>query len=214
MAHPMKRSTSRSMQSATTRARITAPRRAPAAILAVAGLSLTLAACNAGPLLQTGSLTPTATSAAPAAPAAPATAMDRTLHVAATSARAQKCGYFFDPNALRTNYLAAEAQRGTPADALAKLGPAYDYTQRTIAGKIATSDTYCADNARTAEIKSSLQKMLAGDFEAPPPKREEPSGGGLFAAFEPIETGEEKFNADHIYDPLLNENATKRAEPE
>lgn len=185
------------------------PVRAPAPIaLLTAVASLMLAACNAGPLLQTGSLSPAATQAPKAA-----TPMDRTLHIAATSARAQKCGYFFDPNTLRANFLAAEAQRGTPPETLAKLGPAYDYTNRTVAGKIADSQTYCSSEARTAQIKGSLNQALAGNFEAPAAKKEE-SSGGIFAGLESQDTGPKAFNPDHIYDPLLNESPTKSVEPE
>jgi hypothetical protein len=177
--------------------------------LLAAGASLALAACNAGPLLQTGSISPGATATAPGS----ATPMDRTLHIAATSARAQKCGYFFDPNALRANFLAAEAQRGTPLETIAKLGPAYDYTNRTVAGKIADSESYCSSDARTAEIKSSLQQVLAGNFEVPTSKKQEDTGG-FFAAFGSDDTGPKAFNPDHIYDPLLNESPTKSVDPQ
>jgi len=179
------------------------------AALLVAAISLALAACNAGPLLQTGSLSPAATNAAPKV----ASPMDRTLHVAATSARAQKCGYFFDPNALRANFLAAEAQRGTPPETLAKLGPAYDYTNRTVAGRIADSQSYCAGTSRTAEIKGSLQQALAGNFEAPASKKQD-SSGGIFAGLESPDTGPTTFDPNHIYDPLLNESPTKPVEPQ
>lgn len=182
---------------------------AKTAALLTASLSLALGACNAGPLLQTGSLSPAASEAAPKV----ASPMDRTIHIAATSARAQKCGYFFDPNALRTNFLAAEAQRGTAPENLAKLGQAYDYTNRTVAGKIADSESYCASDTRTATIKSSLQQALAGNFEAPAPKKQE-SSGGIFAGLESQDTGPKAFNPDHIYDPLLNESPTKAAEPQ
>ncbi len=185
---------------------ITPPR---AAALLTATLSLALGACNAGPLLQTGSLSPAATTAAPKV----ATPMDRTLHIAATSARAQKCGYFFDPNALRANFLAAEAQRGTPPETVAQLGQSYDFTNRTVAGKIADSESYCASEGRTSQIKTSLQQALAGNFEVPPPKKEEDQGG-LFAGFEARDTSADTFNPDHIYDPLLNESATKKVDPE
>jgi hypothetical protein len=173
--------------------------------LACASLSVALAACNAGPLLQTGSLSPAATDAPPKQ----VTSIDRALHVAATSARAQKCGYYFDPNGLRANFLTAETQRGTGPEDLVKVTQSYDYTHRTISGKIANSAEYCASEARTDTIKSSLNKVLAGDFEPPPPKKED-TGGGLFAMFESDASENEVFNRDHIYDPLLNESPTKR----
>jgi hypothetical protein len=174
---------------------------------ACTSLSLVLAACNAGPLLQTGSLSP----AAADAPPKQVTSVDRALHVAATSARAQKCGYYFDPNGLRANFLTAETQRGTGPGDLAKVTQAYDYTHRTISGKIANSAEYCGSEARTDSIKSSLNKVLAGDFEPPPPKKADP-GGGLFAMFESDASDNEVFNRDHIYDPLLNESPTKKVD--
>lgn len=182
------------------------PRSGTLGALAIASLSLVLAACNAGPLLQTGSLAPTGAEAPPK----PATSVDRALYVAATSARAQKCGYYFDPNGLRASFLAAETQRGTTPEDLAKVTQAYDYTHRTVSGKIANSEQYCASDTRTETIKSSLNRLLTGDFEPPPPSKED-SDGGLFAAFESTDTDKTVFNPDHFYDPLLNENPTKKA---
>ena len=196
MAHTMKRPTTIPMKPGARGA------------LALASLSLALAACNAGPLLQTGSLAPESAAATHNA----ATPVDRAIHAAATAARAQKCGYFFDPNALRANFISAETQRGASPDTLVKVSQAYDYTHRTIAGKISDSESYCASETRTTTIKSSLNKLLAGDFEPPPPKKKE-TGGGLFAAFESNDTGQEAFNPDHIYDPLLNEKPTKKIDP-
>ena len=177
--------------------------------LLLATTSLALAACNAGPLLQTGSLTPKPADAAPK----PATALDRALHAAATAARAQKCGYFFDPGALRTNFLTAEAQRGTPQPELAKITEAYDYTHRTISGKIANSEEYCASEERTTGIKSSLNQLLAGNFEPPQAKKKE-EAGGLFASFDLEDNRQEVFNPGHIYDPLLNESPTRKVDPD
>lgn len=177
--------------------------------LLLATASLSLAACNAGPLLQTGSLTAQPADAAPK----PATPLDRALNAAATSARAQKCGYFFDPAALRANFLAAETQRGTAEPELTKVSQAYDYTHRTVAGKIANNDDYCASDERTAGIKTSLNRLLAGNFEAPAPEKKQESGG-LFASFDLEDNRQEVFNPDHIYDPLLNESATRKVDPD
>lgn len=165
---------------------------------------LVLAGCNAGPLLQTGSLTATATPAAPKV----VTPIDRALHVGATSARAQKCGFYFDPVALRTNFLAAEAARGTPQDALTKTGQSYDYTTKSIAEKITDTDTYCSAD-RTAVIKPALQRALAGDFEPPPPAKED---AGALATWLDGNTATDTFNPNSIYDPLLNEPGQKKIE--
>ena len=60
----------------------------------------------------------------------------RPIQVAWTSARASHCGFIFDPNQLRANYLAAEAQAGkTPAE-MAKIERAYDYTRESVTATI------------------------------------------------------------------------------
>ena len=130
-------------------------------VLAIAAVGL--AACNAGSLLTTGSLS--GQQAAPAAPK-PATPIDRALHVAATSARAHKCGFYFDAAALRTNFLTAETTRGTPLETVTKAGQSYQFTETRVAASIKDSAAYCT-KARTASIKKNLQQALAGNFEPP-----------------------------------------------
>jgi len=172
--------------------------------LSVGLLSLTLAACNAGPLLKTGSLSTT-----PAAPK-PVSATERALHVGATSARAQKCGFYFDPDALRTNFLAAEAARGTPPDALAQTERSYVYTTKSIALKIPNAEVYCTA-ARTEKIKTSLQAALAGNFD-PPVKKvvAATDNGGLLGLFDGDGEPEKKWDPNTIYDPILNDPNAKR----
>lgn len=166
--------------------------------LASVGAVLALAGCNAGPLLKTGSLKPSTVAATPK----PSTPIDRALHVAATSARAQKCGFYFDATALRTNFLAAEAAlTSAPAD-LTKISQSYDYTAIKVAQSIKNSESYC-DKARTAAIKTSLQAALAGNYEPPAKKAEKAASGGLGNFFESDSTPE-KFDKDNIYDPILN----------
>jgi hypothetical protein len=160
--------------------------------------TLSLAACNAGPLLKTGSLTAT-----PVAATKLATPIDRALHLGATSARAQKCGFYFDPVALRTNFLTAETARGTPADALAKTGQAYDFTAKTIAATITAPDTYCTPS-RTASVKNSLSAALAGNYEPPVKKVTQNTGGFFGDLVEDDGTKKEKWNPNEIYDPVLN----------
>ena len=135
---------------------------------------MALTACNAGPLLKTGSLTSAPVAAVPK----PSTPVDRALHVAATSARAHKCGFYFDASALRTNFLAAEAALAPPAAELNKIGQSYDYTALKIAQSIKSTEKYCS-KTRTASIKKSLQAALAGNFEPPPKKVTKKSTGVL-----------------------------------
>jgi len=167
--------------------------------IAVTVVSFLIAGCNAGPLLKTGSLS---NKPAPAAPK-PVTALDRAIHVGATTARARRCGFYFDAATLRANFLAAETARGTAQPELTKITKSYDYTAKTIASKITDSESYCT-KARNTAIKGSLQRALAGDFE-PPKKTPSEDNGGLFGFLDADVVDDNKFNRDAIYDPLLNE---------
>ncbi len=168
-----------------------------------------LGACSGLPSLTTGSLAANPAASEPEQKVA--TPVDRALHVAATSARAQKCGYFFDPAKLRDSYLANETQRGATPEVLAQVAQSYDFTQTRVAASIKNSATFCSQS-QTAEIRGSLQRALAGDFE-PAPKAKEVADVGWFGNFEASQ-GREDFNRDHIYDPLLNPDRTKRVEEE
>ena len=171
-------------------------------------IALIVAGCSGLPSLTTGSVAKPA-----AALPKPSTPIDRALHVAATSARAQKCGYFFDPAKMRTNFIAAETVRGATPDVLAKLTQSYDFTVKRVSASIKDSSSFCSKD-KTAGIKTSLQRALAGDFEPPVKKKTEVAGGGgLFGDFEaPLE--KKVFNPGHVYDPLLEEDAEKAASDE
>lgn len=119
------------------------------------GLALALAACSsASSGLTTGSLLPGASK--PADPVA-----DRALQVGATSARAAKCGYNFDPAKLRSSYLAYEA--GQEGAAAAKAEKLFDATRVSVGSKITDPSEYCSED-KTTEIKADLTRHLAGDF--------------------------------------------------
>lgn len=126
---------------------------------------------TASDLLSTGSLFSSKPAQPAAAPAA--TATDRAIQVGAVSARAQKCGYFFDPAKLRANFLAAETAQGLTPEQVAKLGQDYDTVLARVAAAIAKDAGYCG-GGKTAEIKGDLGRHLAGDF-APPKKATEAS---------------------------------------
>jgi hypothetical protein len=172
--------------------------------LAITALALT--ACNAGPLLKTGSLTSAPVAAAPK----PSTPVDRALHVAATSARAHKCGFYFNAPALRTNFLAAEAALAPASSELTKIGQSYDFTALKITQSIKSSEAYCS-KSRTASIKKSLQAALAGNFEPPPKKVAKTASGGLGSLLD-SDAAPEKFDKDHIFDPILNPKKKPGAE--
>lgn len=153
-----------------------------------------LAACNAGSLLTTGSLT--GKKAAPAAPK-PATPIDRALHVAATSARAYRCGFYFDRAALRTNFLTAETTRGTPLETVTKAGQSYQFTETRVAASIKDSATYCT-KVRTTSIKKNLQQALAGNFE--PPVKKAVAQQGIASLLEQ-DSAPKPFNKEAVFDP-------------
>jgi hypothetical protein len=127
-------------------------------------LAVAAAGCSSGNTMSlfTGSTTPSsAAGTAPAPP--PAKPSDRALQVAATSARASRCGYNFDPQRLRTSYMASESQAGLPAPEMATLEKLYDVTRDRVAKSITDSETYCTDE-QTATIKRDLGRHMAGDF--------------------------------------------------
>ncbi len=87
------------------------------------------------------------------------------------SARAQRCGYNFDPARLRASYLAYELTQGGSAEAMAKIEKGYDQTRAKV-GDLAKGDAdYCSDQM-TEKIKNDLNRTLAGDF-SPPQKKVE-----------------------------------------
>lgn len=128
--------------------------------------ALALGACSSGNPLTTGTLFG-GSQEKPAAPAAaPETTTDRVVHVGTTAARAQRCGYVFDPVALRQSYLAFETQQGSAPEAVAKAEQSYDYTYATVTKSIVGNADYCSED-QNAVIKRDLTKVLAGDFSSP-----------------------------------------------
>ena len=178
------------------------------------GLAIAAAGCSnsASQLLTTGSLFGTKSKPKSSAPAAIVVKpTDRAIQVAATSARAQKCGYFFDPAKLRTAYLASELQTGLPPADVAQLTKVYDYTTGKLTKVLAGKEGYC-NGQRVTKIKSSLTRHLAGDFTPPKSKKKRVAAGWFdFATEEPL--GKEKLNPDWVNNPS-QESVTKRVEPE
>lgn len=174
------------------------------------GIAIGVAGCSgsAKQILTTSSLT----GAKPAASPQPVVVKpeDRAVHVAATSARAQKCGYYFDPVKLRESYLASEAQAGAQPAELARLGQIYDVISAKLIKALATQDNYCS-GAHITAIKASLTRQLAGDF-TPPKKKTKVASGGWFDWGEP-EAKNEVFNPEWVNDPT-RASQTKPAEEE
>ncbi len=137
--------------------------------LALAAAAAGVAGCGGGSSLSTGSLIggPDAAQAAPK----PVTASDRAVYTAANVARAQRCGFYFDPEQVKANYLASEQQAGTSPDAMPKLTKEYDATRQAVLSATANDSAYCTEG-RTREVKATLTRQLAGDFN-PPQKRQD-----------------------------------------
>ncbi|MFN0218466.1 MAG: hypothetical protein ACKVP4_06600 [Hyphomicrobium sp.] len=146
--------------------------RAPFIVLS----ALLLCGCGASLPNTTGSLFGgAAATAAPPPPLNDPTA--RALQVGTTAARAQKCGFNFDPVKLRTQFLAAESTLlGNPAEA-EKLGQIYDTAYRGVGKAVADQgEAYCSAQ-KTAKIKLALNRHLAGDYTPAPPEPVEEEAG-------------------------------------
>jgi hypothetical protein len=105
--------------------------------------------------------------------------MARPVAVAWTSARAKRCGFYFDPGKLRTSYLGYEARQGAAGEQLAKIESSYDSTFKLISDRVGADADYCSDR-RGAEIKAELQRHLAGDFTPNLPKPKPVAACGFF----------------------------------
>jgi hypothetical protein len=116
----------------------------------------------------------------------------RPMAVAWTSARAEKCGFHFDPAKLRASYLAYEAKQ-SPPDQLGKAQQVYDTTFKSIGQRIATNPEYCSDR-KSADIKVDLQRHLAGDFTPKLPQPKKVESCGLFGCS--VAATEEKWDTE------------------
>lgn len=103
----------------------------------------------------------------------------RPMHVAWTSARARRCGFYFEPEKLRATYLAYEAKQGAAGDQLAKFERSYDTTFRTTSERAAADPNFCSDR-KSAEIKPELQRHMAGDYAPNFPKPKPVAACGFF----------------------------------
>lgn len=137
-------------------------------ILGLGLLATTIAACGNSGGLSTSSILGGGSSAPPAPK--PVTASDRALYVGATVARAQRCGFIFDPEQVRANFIAAEAQAGTPPDQVQKVTREFDFTRKSVLDSTVKDETYCTEG-RAREVKAALGRQLAGDY-SPPQKRQ------------------------------------------
>jgi hypothetical protein len=94
---------------------------------------------------------------------APQDPLARPIQVAWTSARASHCGFVFNPDQLRSNFMAAEARAGATPEQMQKIDKAYDYTLQSVTGTIRDNLNYC-NKDRTAAIRRDLNRYLSGDY--------------------------------------------------
>jgi hypothetical protein len=179
-------------------------RRLSMILLGSCALCVALAACGSGGGVSTASILGGGQASSPETK--PADPVDRATQVGAVSARAEKCGFNFDPGQLRASYLAAETRDAAAPEALNKAERAYDYTYGAVKNAIANNDDFCT-NAKVREIKTDLTRHLAGDF-SPAAKKVAQGGSWLDTMAPPINT-REVLNPDWINDPK-NEKRTKR----
>ena len=126
--------------------------------------------------------------------------MARPIQVAWTSARAQRCGFYFDPARLRATYLEAEARQGAAGESLAKIQNSYDTTFRSISARVSANADYCTDK-KGADIKADLQRHLAGDY-APNLPKAKPDPCGFFGCADTSTQSDGKFDSKKFFDNL------------
>ena len=129
------------------------------AALAVAAALLALSACST--IDQVRGNKEGASSEKEARDVASSDPLAKPIQVGWTSARATHCGFIFDPDQLRSNYLASEA--GATPEQMQKIVRAYDYTRESTLASIKDNLGYC-NKERTAAIRSDLNRYLAGDY--------------------------------------------------
>jgi hypothetical protein len=89
----------------------------------------------------------------------------RPTQVAWTSARATRCGFIFNPQQLRSNYLNSETAYGHSPQQMAKIEKAYDYTRESVLLGIQDDPRYC-NKERLDAIRHDLNRYLAGNYAA------------------------------------------------
>ena len=133
--------------------------------------TVSLGGCGASlPSLTTGAVFGGGAAAKPAIQNDPTS---RAMEVGATSARAIKCGYNFDPAKLKNQFLTAETLAAKGAD-------------------------YCS-KAKTDKIKEALNRHLAGDYTPSPPEPVE-QDEGLFGGAPSSSSSDTPFNTKEPFE--------------
>jgi len=167
--------------------------RATAAVLLIASTALH-GGCGSGASGLTTGATPSGD--APGGGLSNENPMARPFAVAWTSARAKRCGFYFDPAKLRASYLAFEGQQGNAGDQMAKIQATYDQTFNSISARIGADADYCTDR-KSADIKADLQRHLAGDFRPNLPKPKVDNCG--FLGCNASSSSDESFNSKDFW---------------
>ena len=131
--------------------------------------------------------------------------MARPVGVAWTSARAKRCGFYFDPAKLKTNYLAYEQRQGATGEQYAKLEKTYDSTYRATSEKVSLDSDYCTER-KSAEIKADLERHLAGDYTPNLPKPKNIASCGFWGC---KSSSDEKFNEKKFWEDNSKNNPRK-----
>jgi hypothetical protein len=169
------------------------------------GLLLAAAALQAGCSGASGLTTGTAAADAPGG-LTNDSALARPVAVAWTSARAQRCGFYFDPAKLRASYLAYEAKQSA-GEQLAKAEKSYDTTFKVIRERASSDPDYCT-NRKSAEIKADLQRHLAGDFAPNLPKPKVVESCGFFGCGDG--SGEKQWSAEKFWEEQARKDSMVR----
>jgi hypothetical protein len=111
--------------------------------------------------------------------------MARPVSVAWTSARAKRCGFYFDPAKLKVNYLGYERIQGASNEQLANIEKSYDTTFKTTSDRISGDAGYCSER-KGLDIKADLQRHLAGDFTPNLPTPKPVANCGFFGCTESV----------------------------
>lgn len=135
--------------------------------------------------------------------------MARPLYAAFTAARADRCGFNFDAQALRARYLAYEAQAGGNSQPLPAIEKTYDQTFQKVRSGL-TEDA-CGDR-KSAEIKAALGRQLAGDFTPnfPKPTPVVAQCGGFFNSCTDVDPNK-KFEAKDFWSKVEDDRKGVRS---
>ncbi len=124
----------------------------------------------------------------------------KSVQVAWTAARAQKCGFNFDAAKLKANYLATEARDGAAQPQLAIFEKTYDTTFVNVSANIKTDEAYCSER-KTAGIKADLQRHLAGNYTPNLPTNKKVASDSFWDSLQ-SDAVPEKFDSKNFWDDL------------